>query len=169
VEGPPLPPVLPIPLPPDVLAALIQWPKPSIAVPAPWPKRLPATLVATLLPSRAKPHRRGSVGLFRLFRATRVVARGPAAGCRKADDPRWLVWSKVQGPKPWLITKPGAGIHNREPLTPTQALVETLTEFADAVALVLANSDCPVLRKNISSRAWWSIGKRLKGVDFAPP
>jgi len=47
-----------------------------------------------------------------------------------------------------------------------KALIKTMQRFSKNCKYLLANHDCPNLRKNIQASTWWSIEKS-QGVDFA--
>ena len=47
-----------------------------------------------------------------------------------------------------------------------ESLIKTLKKFANNSKILLANFDCPIIRKNFRSSIWWSI-KNNQDVDFA--
>ncbi len=151
---------LPIHYRSDVLAALINA-QPSIAVAGSHGKTTTSTLVATLLAVTGQDPTAVIGGMVPAFQSNARVGQGPLLVAEADESDGSLVKFR---PSLGLITN--LELDHTDHYPNLEALVETLTEFADGCGLVLANSDCPVLRKHFLPGAWWSI-ETFEGVDFA--
>ncbi len=144
----------------DVLAALINS-QPAIAVAGSHGKTTTSTLVASLLAATGNDPTAVIGGVV------------PAFGSNgRHGEGRLLVAEADESDGSLVKFRPELGVLTNVELDHTdhypdlQALIATLQHFAGGSHRLLANHDCPILRKHFNPDHWWSTESQ-EGVDFA--
>ncbi len=144
----------------DVLAALINS-QASIAVAGSHGKTTTSTLIATLLTDCNLDPTAVIGGV--------VPAFGSNGRCGKG---RLLVAEADESDGSLVKFRPQLGVLTNVELDHTdhyadlEALITTLKRFATGSSQLLANRDCPILRKHFNASQWWST-ESPKDVQFA--
>ena len=144
----------------DVLAALINS-QPSIAVAGSHGKTTTSTLIATLLAATGNDPTAVIGGIVPAFGSNARAGQGRLLVAEADESDGSLVkFSPTLG----LITN--LELDHTDHYPNLEALIHTLGTFAAGCETILANRDCPVLRKHFQPDAWWSI-ETADGVAFA--
>ncbi len=144
----------------DILAALIKK-QASIAVAGSHGKTTTSTFIATLLTKSNQDPTAVIGGVLPYLNTNGHVGRG-----------KWLVAEADESDGSLLKFKAEIGVitnlelDHTDHYTDLKALIKTMKSFGRNCKQLLANNDCPNIRKNIKATAWWST-KTIKGVDFA--
>ncbi len=144
----------------DVLAALING-QPAIAVAGSHGKTTTSTLIATLLAATDNDPTAVIGGIVPAFRSNARSGRGRLLVAEADESDGSLVKFR---PSLGLITN--LELDHTDHYPDLEALIHTLQRFAAGCSSLLANADCPVLRRHFLPAAWWSI-ERSEGIGFA--
>jgi UDP-N-acetylmuramate--alanine ligase len=144
----------------DVLAALIADQR-SVAVAGSHGKTTTSTLIASLL--HATNHDPTAVigGVVPAFGSNGRNGQGPLLVAEADESDGTLV--KFQA---WLGVITNLELDHTDHYPDLAALIATLQRFGRGCQQLLANRDCPILRKQFEASHWWSI-QDPNGVAFA--
>ncbi|MEB3307785.1 MAG: UDP-N-acetylmuramate--L-alanine ligase [Cyanobacteriota bacterium] len=144
----------------DVLAALIKA-QPSIAVAGTHGKTTTSTLITTLLLATSQDPTAVIGGLVPAFGSNGRHGRGRLLVAEADESDGTLVKFR-----PDLAVLTNLELDHTDHYPNLEALIATLQRFGRGAARLLANADCPILRKHFQPSGWWSI-RHSEGVDFA--
>ena len=144
----------------DILAALIQQ-QPSIAVAGSHGKTTTSTFITTLLAKSNQDPTAVIGGVIPYFNSNGHAGLGKLLVAEADESDGSLVKFHAQL---GLITN--LELDHTDHYPDLNALIKTMKVFSKNCKHLLANYDCPNLRKNIKASNWWSI-ETSQGVDFA--
>jgi UDP-N-acetylmuramate--alanine ligase len=144
----------------DVLAALINT-QASIAVAGSHGKTTTSTLIATLLEATGQDPTAVIGGIVPAFGSNGRQGSGRLLVAEADESDGSLVKFS-----PTLALLTNIELDHTDHYPDLQTLIDTLKRFSDGSAALLANHDCPILRKHFQADAWWSI-QDPEGVDYA--
>jgi len=135
----------------DVLAALINN-QPSIAVAGSHGKTTTSTLIATLLEATGQDPTAVIGGIVPAFGSNGRQGSGRLLVAEADESDGSLVKFS-----PTLALLTNIELDHTDHYPNLQTLIDTLKRFSDGSGALLANRDCPILRKYFQADAWWSI------------
>jgi UDP-N-acetylmuramate--alanine ligase len=135
----------------DVLAALINN-QPSIAVAGSHGKTTTSTLIATLLEATGQDPTAVIGGIVPAFGSNGRQGSGRLLVAEADESDGSLVKFS-----PTLALLTNIELDHTDHYPNLQTLIDTLKRFSDGSGALLANLDCPILRKYFQADAWWSI------------
>ncbi len=144
----------------DILAALIKK-QPSIAVAGSHGKTTTSTLITTLLSKSNQDPTAVIGGLIPDFKSNGHAGFGKLLIAEADESDGSLVKFQAQ-----LGVITNLELDHTDHYKDLQALIKTMKIFSQNSKRILANYDCPNIRKHFKASAWWSI-KTSKDVDFA--
>lgn len=144
----------------DVLAALINS-QPTIAVAGSHGKTTTSTLVASLLAATGHDPTAVIGGVVPAFGSNGRHGAGRLLVAEADESDGSLVKFRPQ-----LGVLTNVELDHTDHYPDLDALIATLQRFAGGSRRLLANRDCPVLRKHFCADHWWSI-ESPEGADFA--
>ncbi|MBM5800865.1 MAG: UDP-N-acetylmuramate--L-alanine ligase, partial [Cyanobacteria bacterium K_DeepCast_35m_m2_023] len=144
----------------DILAALINA-QPAIAVAGSHGKTTTSTLIATLL--EATHHDPTAVigGVVPAFGSNGRQGEGRLLVAEADESDGSLVKFRAS-----LAVLTNLELDHTDHYPNLEALVSTVQRFTSRSKTLLANGDCPVLRRHFEADHWWSI-QDADGADFA--
>ena len=144
----------------DILAALIKK-QPSIAVAGSHGKTTTSTFITTLLAKSNQDPTAIIGGVIPHFKSNSHAGLGRFLVAEADESDGSLVKFKAQI---GVITN--LELDHTDHYQDLQSLIKTMQMFAKNCKHLLANYDCPNIRKNIKALSWFST-KTSEGVDFA--
>jgi UDP-N-acetylmuramate--alanine ligase len=144
----------------DVLAALINA-QPSIAVAGTHGKTTTSTLIATLLLATSHDPTAVIGGVVPAFGSNGRHGHGRLLVAEADESDGTLVKFR-----PGLAVITNLELDHTDHYPNLEALVATLQRFGKGSSRLLANGDCPILRKHFQPSGWWSI-RHPQGVQYA--
>ena len=144
----------------DVLAALING-QPSIAVAGSHGKTTTSTLIATLLAATDNDPTAVIGGVVPAFGSNGRHGLGRLLVAEADESDGSLVKFRAQ-----LGVLTNLELDHTDHYRDLEALITTLQRFAKGSTRLLANRDCPILRKHFQASHWWST-ESPKDVAFA--
>lgn len=144
----------------DVLAALINN-QPSIAVAGSHGKTTTSTLIATLLEAVNLDPTAVIGGIVPAFGSNARHGRGRLLVAEADESDGSLVKFAPQ-----LAVLTNVELDHTDHYPDLQSLIDTLQKFVCASKALLANYDCPILRKHFSADNWWST-ETIEGATFS--
>ena len=144
----------------DILAALIKK-QPSIAVAGSHGKTTTSTFITTLLAKTNQDPTAVIGGMVPHFKSNSHTGLGKFLVAEADESDGSLVKFEAQI---GVITN--LELDHTDHYQDLQSLIKTMNRFSENSKYVLANFDCPNIRKNIKALHWFST-QTSKGVDFA--
>ncbi|WP_320666679.1 UDP-N-acetylmuramate--L-alanine ligase [Prochlorococcus sp. MIT 1307] len=144
----------------DILAALIQR-QPSIAVAGSHGKTTTSTFITTLLAKSNQDPTAVIGGVIPCYKSNGHAGKGKMLVAEADESDGSLI--KFQA-NIGVITN--LELDHIDHYPDLNALIKTMQIFSKNCKRLLANYDCPTLRKNINASTWWST-QTAQGVDFA--
>ena len=144
----------------DLLAALIAE-QPSIAVAGSHGKTTTSTLITTLLVKANEDPTAVIGGIVPCLKSNGHAGRGRLLVAEADESDGSLVKFEAH-----LGVLTNLELDHTDHYSDLNDLITTLQRFADGCGRVLANRDCPILRKHFQPDCWWSVTSH-EGVDFA--
>ena len=144
----------------DILAALIKK-QPSIAVAGSHGKTTTSTFTTTLLAKSNQDPTAVIGGVIPYYNSNSHSGAGKYLVAEADESDGSLIKFQAQ-----LGVITNLELDHTDHYRDLKDLNKTMQVFTRNCKHVLANHDCPNLRKNIKAATWWSI-KTTKGVDFA--
>jgi UDP-N-acetylmuramate--alanine ligase len=144
----------------DVLAALINA-QPSIAVAGSHGKTTTSTLIATLLEATGCDPTAVIGGIVPAFGSNGRQGGGSLLVAEADESDGSLVKFR---PSLGMLTN--IELDHTDHYPDLESLVATLQTFAAGSSVLLANRDCPILRRHFQPSHWWST-RAAEGVSFA--
>ena len=144
----------------DLLAALIAE-QPSIAVAGSHGKTTTSTLITTLLVKADEDPTAVIGGIVPCLKSNGHAGRGRLLVAEADESDGSLVKFEAH-----LGVLTNLELDHTDHYSDLNDLITTLQRFAGGCDRVLANRDCPILRKHFQPDCWWSVTSH-EGVDFA--
>ena len=144
----------------DLLAALIAE-QPSIAVAGSHGKTTTSTLITTLLVKADEDPTAVIGGIVPCLKSNGHAGRGRLLVAEADESDGSLVKLEAH-----LGVLTNLELDHTDHYSDLNDLITTLQRFAGGCDRVLANRDCPILRKHFQPDCWWSVTSH-EGVDFA--
>ena len=144
----------------DLLAALIAE-QPSIAVAGSHGKTTTSTLITTLLVKANEDPTAVIGGIVPCLKSNGHAGRGRLLVAEADESDGSLVKFEAH-----LGVLTNLELDHTDHYSDLNDLITTLQRFAGGCDRVLANRDCPILRKHFQPDCWWSVTSH-EGVDFA--
>mgnify|MGYP006240123735 FL=1 len=142
------------------MAALIAE-QPSIAVAGSHGKTTTSTLITTLLVKANEDPTAVIGGIVPCLKSNGHAGRGRLLVAEADESDGSLVKFEAH-----LGVLTNLELDHTDHYSDLNDLITTLQRFAEGCDRVLANHDCPILRKHFQPDCWWSVTSH-KGVDFA--
>jgi len=144
----------------DLLAALIAE-QPSIAVAGSHGKTTTSTLITTLLVKADEDPTAVIGGIVPCLKSNGHAGQGRLLVAEADESDGSLVKFEAH-----LGVLTNLELDHTDHYSDLNDLITTLQRFAGGCDRVLANRDCPILRKHFQPDCWWSVTSH-EGVDFA--
>jgi len=144
----------------DLLAALIAE-QPSIAVAGSHGKTTTSTLITTLLVKADEDPTAVIGGIVPCLKSNGHAGQGRLLVAEADESDGSLVKFEAH-----LGVLTNLELDHTDHYSDLNDLITTLQRFAEGCDRVLANRDCPILRKHFQPDCWWSVTSH-EGVDFA--
>ena len=144
----------------DLLAALIAE-QPSIAVAGSHGKTTTSTLITTLLVKADEDPTAVIGGIVPCLKSNGHAGQGRLLVAEADESDGSLVKFEAH-----LGVLTNLELDHTDHYSDLNDLITTLQRFAGGCGRVLANRDCPILRKHFQPDSWWSVTSH-EGVDFA--